>query len=339
MSRLDKAIKAAWQHYIPLGSKEYERANQERVKNGKVEVSKYGSNEHSVTLVASINVDPATGRAISGHEYDPKAQSMKDIEACYDEYLAQTPPERRLVIFEGDKRLLPSKEEAIRTSTESGLVQYLANEREVPAVSGEPSDLEIAEALEEEGVDRKDLAALYVVRSIAGYIRQQPDNYANLELGPIIYFKAGRVGLEGFHVYSEEEKNQIKASNRMDEVAAQMSKEAEGLVSTINDKVRKELGRDLLLVKDGRIQLNSGNRNVEAIDSEIAPLWNPVLDGELNEIARRTSTVRDRHLFEKIITYYEQGKSPFVPYGGSHITCLKPAIEAYFSVKNRQKST
>lgn len=330
MPRLDKAIKSAWQYYIPLDSEEYERANWERVKNGKIEVSKYGSAKHSVTLLAGINIDPETGQSISGHEYDPNAQSMKDIEVCFDEYLTQTPPKRRLVIFEGDERLLPGKEEAVRTSTESGLIQYLANDQEVPAVSGEPSDMEIAEVLEKEGVDRKDLVALYAVQSIAGYIRQQPDNYANLELGPMIYFKAGRVGLEGFRVYSEEEKARIKASERMDEITAQMSKKAESLVPPINDKVRGRLGRDLLFIKDGRIQLNSEAENVDDIDAEISPLWNPVLDGELNEIAKHASTVRDKFLFKKIITYYEQGKSPFVPYGGSHITCLKPAVEAYF---------
>lgn len=333
MQNDSNAIKAAWQHYIPLDSEEYERANWERVKNGKVEVSRYDSKEHSVTLLASINIDPKTGQSISGHEYDPEAQSTKDIEVCFDEYLAQTPLERRLVIFEGDERRSPSKKEAIKTSTESGLVQFLASEQEIPAVSGDPSDLEIAEALEQEGVDRKDLAALYAVRSIAGYTRQQPDNYANLEFGPMIYFKAGRVGLERFHIYSEEEKSQIKASGRMDEIAAQMSNEAESLVTLINDKVRGRLGRDLLLIKDGRIQLNSEAESVDDIDAEIAPLWNPVLDGELNEIAKHTSTVRDKFLFEQIITAYEQGKSPFVTFGGSHITCIKPAVEAYFSIK------
>lgn len=329
MRKNDDLTERAWQHYVSLDSEDYERANWERTKDGRVDVSRYGSEEHSVTLLAGIKIDPETGRSMSGHEYDPEARSMKDIEAAFGGYLTQTPPERRLVIFEGDERLLPSREEAVRTATESGLIQFLAAEKEVPAVSGEPSDLKMAEILEKQGVSRKELAALYATRSIAGSIRGDPEQRNNL--GPMIHYQAGKVGLEGFEVLDEEEKQRIGADGRTEEVLSGMSRKAESLVPVINELVREQFGRDLLLVKDGKIQLSSEAEDAEDIDREIAPLWNPVLPGELNKVAMDTSTVRDRYLFEQIITAYEQGKSPFVPYGGSHIVCLKPAVEAYFS--------
>lgn len=325
------AVETAWQYYIPLDSEEYERANWERTKDGRVDVSRYGSEEHSVTLLAGIKIDPETGRSMSGHEYDPEARSMKDIEVEFDKYLDKTPPERQLVIFEGDERLLPCKEEAVRTATESGLIQFLAAEEEMPAVSGEPSDMEMADALERQGLDREKLVALYAVRSIAGSIRRDPKQ--RNDLGPMIHYQAGKVGLEGFEVLDEEAKQKIEADGRTEEVLSGMSRKAESLVPVINELVREPFGRDLLLVKDGRIQLNSEAEDAEVIDQEIAPLWNPVLEGELNKVAMRTSTIRDRYLFEQIITAYERGKSPFVPYGGSHIVCIKPAMEAYFKNK------
>lgn len=325
------AIERAWQHYIPLDSEEYERANRERTKDGRVDASRYGSDEHTVTLLAGIKIDPETGRSMSGHEYDPEARSMKDIESAFGDYLTQTPPERRLVIFEGDERLLPSREEAVRTATESGLIQFLAAEEKVPAVSGEPGDMQVAESLEKQGVDRKELAALYATRSIAGSIRRDPKQ--RNDLGPMIHYQAGKVGLEEFEVLDEEEKRKIEADGRTEEVLSGMSRKTESLVPVINELVREQLGRDLLSISNDKIQLNSEAEDVEAIDREIAPLWNPVLPGRLNKIAMRTSTVRDRYLFEKIITAYEQGKSPFVPYGGSHIVCLKPAFDAYFESK------
>lgn len=39
--------------------------------------------------------------------------------------------------------------------------------------------------------------------------------------------------------------------------------------------------------------------------------------------------VRDRFIFTRIIEQYEQGKRPFVAYGGSHIVTIEPALRAY----------
>lgn len=162
MSVLLQQEELAWQKYVPIGSEEYERANLERIADGKIKVVRFGNDEHTITLVASIKVDPITGKAISGHEYRPEAESMQDTEIAFEEYLSVTPQEQRLLIYEGDERVFTDRDEAIMNAADSGLVQHLATKEQIPAVSGEPDNDEILEYMKQLGVAQEEILALSV---------------------------------------------------------------------------------------------------------------------------------------------------------------------------------
>ena len=55
--------------------------------------------------------------------------------------------------------------------------------------------------------------------------------------------------------------------------------------------------------------------------------WDPRSEGLLADIQRANLEIRDKYLFEQIATALEQGKKPFIVFGGSHISALQPALE------------
>ena len=215
----------AWEQYRPIGSPEYNLANQERIEAGKIKVIKVGKAERTITLMASIKIDPDTGHVISGHEYRPDAESMADTEKAFADYLAITPTEQRAVIYEGDERRFTERNEAIREGADSGLVQYLAAKENVPAVSGELSNTETVVAMEQMGVTKDELLALYVARGLEGQLTSGEDFLAGY-----INYQAVLLGIEGFHDYTEAEKQAINAEGRLDEIKADLTKKVETLL-------------------------------------------------------------------------------------------------------------
>ncbi len=315
----------AWESYTPIGSDDYERANAERIKDGRIKVEKFGDNEHSITLVASIKVDPETGQAISGHENHPGAESMRDTEAAFDEYLADTPPEQRVVIYEGDERLFEDRDESIVQAADSGLVQHLAAKEHIPTVSGEPTEAETTDIMERLGVSREELLALYVARGLEPQLASGETDF----LAGYINYQAARLGIEGFHDYSESEKQEIVAGGRLDELKAELNQKVSELLPTLNKLYQPILdNKDLLVaVEDGSIGVNpefAGNIAEITMDR-----LNWSGEHRLNEVAKLSMEMRDRVIFHRIIEAHSSGKNPFVVYGGSHIVTLKPALQAY----------
>ncbi|HSX33592.1 MAG TPA: hypothetical protein VLF91_04620 [Candidatus Saccharimonadales bacterium] len=47
-----------------------------------------------------------------------------------------------------------------------------------------------------------------------------------------------------------------------------------------------------------------------------------------NQLSRRSGELRDRHIFEEIMRYWRQGKSPFLVFGSAHAIQLEPALQA-----------
>lgn len=320
----------AWEKYVPFGSQEYYRINESRIA---ILDYRYGSNGQDAEIIASINVDK-NGEAISGHEHSPEARSLKDIEAAYGDYLARTPAERHLVITEGSYQpgRFTSKEEGVKIRSESGMLQFMAERDNIPVESGEPSNEDIADALEKQGINRSELASLYAVWGISSFIRQE-GNSPN-DLGAHIYHSAATAGLEGFHVYSEEEKKAIIAGGGQEEVMTEIGAKAGTLVETINKLAVEELhGAELLRIEDGKVKLNLDPKiqDHEAIDQALLAIWTPESKSKLGAITRAVNLYRDRHLFHKIVQASREDKSPFVVYGGSHVVCLEPALQSYFS--------
>lgn len=307
----------AWTYYAPLGSQEYEAANEERIRDGRIKISVIGD----VTLVASINVD-ADGNAISGHDYNPDSLSMKETEAAFDDYLAQTPPKERLV---GDERPFSDKREAIEKATDSGLAQYLAHEANVPLRRGEPTLEEEYQAMLARGVTRDEFLALDVVRGVQAVLTSKEAH----AISGKIYQSAAQMGFDSFTLYTDEQKRAIQAAGKAEEALADIETKAATLVPMLNNSYRETLGQDLFVIENNQVVLNPDFTKDNVADTIIDKLT-MTGDGRLNEVSRLDMEVRDRFIFDRIIAAIHDGKKPFVPYGGSHVVTLQPALRAYF---------
>lgn len=314
----------AWREYAGYGD-DYQRRNAERMQSGRIMLVKIGQ----ATVIGSINVNEF-GEAVSGHDYNPKAESHREIESEYERYLAETDPEQRLIIFEGDTRPpTGSLEEAIILGAESGLLQFLSQRDEVKSISGEPSKQEQMQFLAEKGVSYEEVVLYFMVRNLT---QRKPGTSLsefklpdNLELD--IYGQAALLGLEGFESFSEEQKEEIKKDPAKIE---QLRARGRVLAENLNKKLHEmglptfELGAD-------------GDPSKVAIKSAqdmaiFAESWDPSNQmGRLAEIQRIIAECRDKHLFELIADAVAKGKKPFVVYGGSHVVSLEPVLEAYFS--------
>ena len=321
----------AWKSYVPIGSNAYKQANAKRIRAGKIEVDnlgELGDEGHSITLVASVKVDPETGKAISGHENRPDAESMRDTAQAFADYLAATPAEQRFVVYEGDKRVFDNRDEAITKAADSGLVQHLAAKEHIPTVSGEPTEEEEEETtsiMERLGVNREELLALYVARGLESQLANGETDF----LSGYINYQAARLGIEGFHNYSETEKQEIVASGRLGELKAELNQKVSELLPKLNELYRPNLdSKDLLVAaEDGSIGVNPEFADNIAEITMDRLNWSG--EHRLNEVAKLSMEMRDRVIFHRVLEAYNSGKSPFVVYGGSHIVTLKPALQAY----------
>ncbi len=324
----------AWKHYTPIGSAEYEQANQERMKGGKIKVEKFGDDEHAITLVASIKVDPKTGQAVSGHESRSDAESMHDTEQAFESYLAATPPEQRLVIYESSERIFNDRDEAIVKAADSGLVQHLAAKEQIPAVSGEPTDEEAVAIMEKLGVSRVELSALRVIRGLDAHLSGEESDF----IAGYINYQAASLGVEGFADYSDTERQTMVAEGRLDEVKAELNEKVIALLPTLNNLYRENLdGKDLFVVENGSVGVSPefADMNIYLITMDRLG-WED--SNRLTEVAKLNMEMRDRVIFHRILEAYNSGKSPFVVYGGSHIVTLDPVLRACVAEKTKNQT-
>lgn len=275
--------------------------------------------------MASVKVDPETGQAISGHENRPDAESMRDTEQAFADYLATTPANERFVIYEGDARVFDDRDEAVTKAADSGLVQHLAAKEHIPTVSGEPTEAETTNIMERLGVSQEELLALYVARGLESQLASGDTDF----LAGYVNFQAARLGIEGFHDYSAQEKQEIMSSGKLDEVKAELNEKVGELLPTLNELYRQILdNKDLLVVgDDGSIGVNPEfSENIGEITMDRLN-WSG--GHRLNEVAKLSMEMRDRVIFHRIIDAYNSGKSPLIVYGGSHVVTLKSALKTY----------
>lgn len=321
------AVNRAWESYRPLGSESYEQANQERVRDGKIKVSKIEKGKDTITLVANIKIDPETGQVVSGHEGRPEAESMSDTEGAFSQYLLETKPDDRLVIYEGDKRHFETRDESIEQGSDSGLIQFLAESDDVETRAGELTESEFVVEMEKRGATRAEILALRVAQGLAAQVEKNGTDF----LAGYINFQAANIGMAGFDLYSEEEKIEIEHNGTFDEFMQYLDKKViDELLPDLNQQYREIVGgEDLFVVVDGAVSINSD------LISDISGIATDKLgwsgDSRINEVNRMSMEVRDRHIFEQIIKATNEGKSPLVVYGGSHIVTISPALEAHQS--------
>lgn len=329
----------AWTEYAGYGD-EYTRRNDERVAAGTAKIDKFG--DGSLTLIASINtekIDPATGEAakdpnapglveggaVDLHDFNPESRNHSDIESAYNEYLAATSPEERLVVFEGDAReqkYIADRSTAIGSASESGLMQFLAARDGVEAVTGEPSDADIASFVESRGVRREELVLVLMIRNLTHEASAPLPEDITMQ----IYGEAVVNGVEGFQDIPDSEKQRIIQQNP--EILSALRNQARGLAERLNADLA-ELGLpELQLREDGTIGFSSmGDRAV------LAKAWDPRSEGRLAEIHTMMTEARDHHIFTTVADAIQEGKKPFVVYGGSHVMSLEPTFESYFDGK------
>lgn len=299
----------------------YERANAERVATGRITAEHYPQ----ATLIAQIRLDGATGKVLSGHDYDPKAESHTDTEVEFDNYLSTTSPEERLVIYEGGDGSFTDRDRAITERADAGLTMLLADRAGVERVSGDPSPMEEVDDLVQRGVSIEEVALFTTLRSIGSSLIKEPGR--TIDPGGDIYSQLARCGLPEFREYSEEEKVAISQQPEVrDVLIAQMADDGTKFALEKFNPLLQELGLPQFEVNaDGGLDLPgvTGTQLVEATG--------PSGNTRLHEVARLNIGFRDRHLFDTIATATKQGKKPLVVYGGSHIVALKPVLDTYFA--------
>jgi len=228
-------------------------------------------------------------------------------------------------VYEGDERVFDNRDEAITKAADSGLVQHLAAKEHIPTVSGEPTEAETKASMERLGVNQDELLALYVARGLESQLTNGEADF----LAGYIYSQAARLGMEGFHNYSESEKQEILASGKLDELKAELNQKVSELLPTLNELYRPNLdSKDLLVAaEDGSIGVNPDLADNIAEITMDRLNWSG--EHRLNEVAKLSMEMRDRFILHRVLEAYDSGKSPFVVYGGSHIVTLKPALQAY----------
>lgn len=331
---IDERLEEAWSTYAGYGEY-YQRVNEQRAASGKVAIEKFGP-DADVTIIASINVDPVTGKAIDGHDYRPEAQSHRDIEAAWQKYLAETPPEERFVIFEGNSESFSDRDTAIEQRTEAGMMMFHADQEGVERTTGEPTDMEVADELEKVGISREETALLFTLRSLATHASREPIGDMKFDFYPHMQ----SVGFEGFPAYTEEQKEVFKRehgetgpfidnSREAVEKRAQISHEIFEKVSPYIERwniVLESYGLPKLAVSDSQEILFE-----EPVSrGDVAKSGNPAGEGAHSEKMAQTVAIRDRHIFETITQATKSGKKPFVVYGGSHVVSLEPTLKQYY---------
>jgi hypothetical protein len=314
----------AFKNYAEYTSDYYQDTNQARVDQAntpdaqRIKVDRF----NGVTMVAQINIDPETDSVIDGHDYNPEAQTMAEIEAAWQEYLKTTPPEERVVIFEGDRVSLDQiteRDSAITSRTDSGLLQFLANQEDVEAIVGEPTNKEVADELEKQGVTKEQAALFFTLRALAVSNNNEP---VPLDISMDLYFELANSGVAGFDVIPQE-KRQYYIDNPV-ELSKLKQQSAQHLPEW--NKILQEAGLpELVISEDGSIGFID-----EVTSADLMEGCDPAGGNELSKLSRTATEARDRHLFETIVDTTKDGKKPFIVYGGSHVVSLEPVLSAYY---------
>lgn len=200
---------------------------------------------------------------------------------------------------------------------------FLADQTGSERISGEPTDADIATALEHHGVSRDETALFMALKVMGPNLIKHPDRA--LDLAGNLYSQLARSGVPGFREYTNEEKIAISAQPQMrDKLLAQMTSQTNEFAKTKLNPLLQQLSLPQFEVtEDSKLIWPHGD------GAELIAATSPDSKGRIGEIARQMSEYRDHHLFNKIADAKQNGKRPFVVYGGSHIVALKPILDHY----------
>lgn len=309
------------QHYADMDSEYYKIENDRRINEGKVQLSKYEKDDRIVVTLAAIKVN-SEGKAIDGHDYNPASQNATDTESTFDSFIAIA--KKPIVVYEGKARKpYDNRDQAVSDSAESGLIQHLAREKNIEAVSGELSDQELLQSLTNSGYRREIAEAYLLSRGLPSLLERNPD--AVKDLGIHLHPKAAELGLDGYHAYSQQERDVIVEQGNTEQIFREMNHQIQEYVPVINQLYGQEI---LIIDKDGTVCLREDLQSKKGMQE----LWKILSEGsELRHgLLRDSMRIRDQHIVSTIRELHDQGYDVISPYGGSHVITQRPVIEAYF---------
>ncbi len=345
----------AFQKYAPYQSEYYIRVNQERVDaantpaHQKIKVDIFG--DGAVTMIAQINTEkldpdpdlPAKdqieeGKVIDGHDYNPEAQSHQELEAGFAKWFAETPPEQRVIVFEGNKATaeqLSTRKNAIEGRGDSGLIQFLAKEAGVEVVQAEVDNTIQAQRMEAEGISRETSALFFTLRNFAAAYNDEP---VPDDLSMYLYAELANSLVNGIELIPEAQQQSYqddpaKLKQLKDKVAAFVPGWNETLQASGLPVLEVRPDGSIGFVEDERFAEGVSNNQVgrgASPDEESTPL---------EEVGRTNIILRDQQIFESIVDATKAGKKPFVVYGGSHVVSLEPVLEEYYGSMESSIST
>jgi hypothetical protein len=312
----------AWESYHGYDEAQQKRDDERAV--SPVVIERYPR----AVVIGSGNVD-GEGRPLGGHSNNPESSVHSGIESEFAGYLAATPVEQRFVIYEGPTKERDSysdRDSAIRKAADAGLTVFIADREGIPRASGEPSDLETARALVDKGVDKRELALYRVLRDLGPTLERAQD--AQSDFSVLVYRQCAKSEVDGFRQYSPEERSRIAADPELlERIQNEMLDGAKKFALNELNPQLEQMGLPQFIIND-RGELNMPG----AVGEELRQAANPMAEGRLGDIGRLVSEYRDRHIFDTIADAVQDGKKPFVVYGGSHISALKPALDNYLTV-------
>ncbi len=334
----------AFSKYADYNSAYYKEVNKARVAAAEtpghmhVKINSFG--EGDVTMIAQIKVD-SDGKVRDGHDLNPEAQSMREVELAWQHYLETTPREQQLVIFEGlpmEKEFTSSRTAAIQARGDGGLLQYLAQESHVEARTVELTNAEQARLMEAHGVSREDSALFFTLRSLAAKYDEGknplPDDIA-MEFYPAL----AELGLGGIKAIPEE----VKGEYEKDPVLMKTLKDQVAPFVAHWDEVLSASGLPRLVIRaDGGIgfeDIQQGEESKKVTHADIGKAIHALGGTPLKDIGLiNMREARDKVIFEKTVDAVNEGKRPFIVFGGSHVVSLEPVMEEYFGAPDSTAS-
>lgn len=325
---------SAWERYNAYGSPEYNSANQERWEAGDLLVRHYGKDDE-ITVIGTINQNDDGSQTLE-HDYSVESSTIHELEQRLVDYFDNTPVEHQSVIVEGgfENVHFDTHDGAIEAAAEAGLTTYIAQQRNVQIIGGDPKPADTYEQMIHEGTERIDVAAMEAVRGIVPELRRGTITPGDVSM--VLYQAAATMQVEGIRAYTDKEKQQLQDEGRTQEALADIKRQVkELLVPHFNNLVRDAMDdrQDLFIAQDdGSITLNINvdTNDTNALDRAMFPLWHPDGDSQISKVWRKNGEIRDKFLFERIIEARQDGKRPFVVFGGPHVVALEPVLRAYF---------
>lgn len=224
--------------------------------------------------------------------------------------------------------------EAIKVAGgEFGYMAALARQRGVEYVPGEPDPHTTAEQIlrEHPDISRGDIALHYALKTLAPLFR----DVKKLPIEAVALYIHHSVGIAGDitaggwvqHVTSRDEVLVMS-----DEQKAEIIAEMPEIVRKLNTQFKKIQPEVQLLdlQPDGALHLLY-NLSKPPVAWDPAPEIADQPVTMITKISRLDTLMRDRHTFHLIQQALDDGKEPIVAVGNSHVTTLKPALDAAFS--------